>query len=115
MNLQQSFRFDVQFLQNTRTLYPSKIYCFTISNRTILHCELPQPTITSLTFVENMQFMPPAKVLYTPSYTSSKMQREEDTVYGISVDHTLDSSMEYLLPAYTGQYDSRAPLLDGTQ
>ena len=66
-------RFDVQFLQNTRTLYPSKIYRFTISNRTILHCQLPQPAITSLTFVENMQFMPPAKVLYTPSYTSSKM------------------------------------------
>ncbi|CAN6846973.1 unnamed protein product [Brassica oleracea] len=104
MNLQQSFRFDVQFLQNTRTLYPGKIYRFTISDRTILHCQLPQFAITSLTSVENMQFMPPAK-----------RQREEDTIHGISVDHTPDPSVEYLLPAYTGQYDSRAPPFDGTQ
>ncbi|CAN6841241.1 unnamed protein product [Brassica oleracea] len=42
-------------------------------------------------------------------------QYEDDTISDISVDHTLDPSMEYLLPPYTGQFDSGAPLLDGTQ
>ncbi|KAL0656571.1 hypothetical protein Bca4012_077155 [Brassica carinata] len=94
---------------------------------TILHCKLPLPAITSLTSVENMEFMPPAEVLYTPPQPASKRRRgssssgpthtqcEDDTISNISVDHTLDPSMEYLLPPYTGQFDSGAPLLDGTQ
>ncbi|KAJ4916690.1 DUF1985 domain-containing protein [Raphanus sativus] len=41
-------------------------------------------------------------------------QREDDTIHDIRVDHTPDPSIEYLLPAYTGQYDSGAPPLDGT-
>ncbi|KAG2312407.1 hypothetical protein Bca52824_023964 [Brassica carinata] len=76
------------------------------------------PAITSLTSVENMHFMPPAEVLYTPPPPASKRrcgsssssapaqrQSEDDTVPDIQVDHTPDPSIEYLLPAYTGQYD----------
>ncbi|KAL0771013.1 hypothetical protein Bca101_036164 [Brassica carinata] len=120
-------RFDAQFFHNTRTLYPGKIYRFTLPDGTILHCKLPQPAITSLTSVENMHFMPPAEVLYTPPPPASKRrcgssssapaqrQSEDDTVPDIQVDHTPDPSIEYLLPAYTGQYDSGPPPLDGTQ
>ncbi|WZY88943.1 hypothetical protein YC2023_045678 [Brassica napus] len=96
-------------------------------DRTILHCKLLQPAITSLTSVENMEFMPPAEVLYTPPPPASKRRRgssssgpaqtqcEDDTIPDISVDHTPNHSMEYLLPPYTGQFDSGAPPLDGTQ
>ncbi|KAG2280683.1 hypothetical protein Bca52824_051903 [Brassica carinata] len=94
---------------------------------TILHCKLPQPAITSLTSVENMEFMPPAEVLYTPPPPASKRHRgssssgpaqtqsEDDTIPDISVDHTPYPSMEYLLPPYIVQFDSGAPPLDGSQ
>ncbi|KAG2330490.1 hypothetical protein Bca4012_019921 [Brassica carinata] len=100
-----------------RTLYPGKIYRFTIPDETILHCKLPQPAITFLMCVENMDFKPPAEVLYTPPPTAPKRRRgssssglaqkqsEDDTIPDIQVDHTLDPSIEYLLPAYA----------DGTQ
>ncbi|CAN7071694.1 unnamed protein product, partial [Brassica oleracea var. botrytis] len=120
-------RFDAQFFLNTRIFHSGKIYRFTMPDGTILHCKLPQPAITSLTSVENMEFMPPAEVLYTPPPPASKRhhgssssgpaqtQCEDDTIPDISVDHTPDPSMEYLLPPYTGQFDSGAPPLDGTQ
>ncbi|CAG7888651.1 unnamed protein product, partial [Brassica rapa] len=120
-------RFDAQFFLNTKILHSGKIYRFTMPDGTILHCKLPQPAITSLTSVENMEFMPPAEVLYTPPPPASKRRRgssssgpaqtqcEDDTIPDISVDHTPNPSMEYLLPPYTGQFDSGAPPLDGTQ
>ncbi|CAN6836953.1 unnamed protein product, partial [Brassica oleracea var. botrytis] len=120
-------RFDAQFFLNTKILHSSKIYRFTMPDGTILHCKLLQPAITSLTSVENMEFMPPTEVLYTPPPPASKRRRgssssgpaqtqcEDDTILDISVDHTPDPSMEYLLPPYTGQFDSGAPPLDGTQ
>ncbi|CAN6831004.1 unnamed protein product [Brassica oleracea] len=120
-------RFDAQFFLNTKILHSGKIYRFTMPDGKILHCKLPQPAITSLTSVENMEFMPPAEVLYTPPPPASKRRRgssssgpaqtqcEDDTILDISVDHTPDPSMEYLLPPYTGQFDSGAPPLDGTQ
>ncbi|KAH0938190.1 hypothetical protein HID58_005651 [Brassica napus] len=120
-------RFDAQFFLNTKILHSGKIYRFTMPDGTILHCKLPQPAITSLTSVENMEFMPPSEVLYTPPPPASKRHRgssssgpaqtqcEDDTIPDISVDHTPNPSMEYLLPPYTGQFDSGAPPLDGTQ
>ncbi|CAN6932989.1 unnamed protein product [Brassica oleracea] len=45
----------------------------------------------------------------------AQTQCEDDTIPDISVDHTPNPSMEYLLPPYTGQFDSGAPPLDGTQ
>ncbi|CAN7074331.1 unnamed protein product [Brassica oleracea var. botrytis] len=45
----------------------------------------------------------------------AQTQCEDDTIPNISVDHTPNPSMEYLLPPYTGQFDSGAPPLDGTQ
>ncbi|CAN7136193.1 unnamed protein product, partial [Brassica rapa subsp. narinosa] len=120
-------RFDAQFFLNTKILHSGKIYHFTMPDGTILHCKLPQPAITSLTSVENMEFMPPAEVLYTPPPPASKRHRgssssgpaqtecEDDTIPDISVNHTPNPSMEYLLPPYTGQFDSGAPPLDGTQ
>ncbi|KAJ0245931.1 hypothetical protein HA466_0175350 [Hirschfeldia incana] len=119
-------RFDEQFFINTKTLCPGKIYRFTIPDGPILHCKLPQPAITSLTSEENLRFMPPAEVLYTPPLATKRRrggssssgpaqrQREDDSIHDIPVDHTSDPSIEYLLPAYTGQYDSGAPPLDGT-
>ncbi|KAG2304606.1 hypothetical protein Bca52824_033257 [Brassica carinata] len=78
-------RFDAQFFHNTRTLYP----------------DTP----------------PPASKRRCGSSSSAPAQRqsEDDTVPDIQVDHTPDPSIEYLLPAYTGQYDSGPPPLDGTQ
>ncbi|CAN7114930.1 unnamed protein product, partial [Brassica rapa subsp. narinosa] len=120
-------RFDAQFFLNTKILHSGTIYRFTMPDGTILHCKLPQPAITSLTSVENMEFKPPAEVLYTPPPPASKRRRgssssgpaqtqcEDDTIPDISVDHTPNPSMEYLLPPYTGQFDSGAPPLDGTQ
>ncbi|KAH0904152.1 hypothetical protein HID58_043655 [Brassica napus] len=120
-------RFDAQFFLKTKILHSGKIYRFTMPDGKILHCKLPQPAITSLTSVENMEFMPPAEVLYTPLPPASKRrcgssssgpaqtQCEDDTIPNISVDHTPNPSMEYLLPPYTGQFDSGAPPLDGTQ
>ena len=120
-------RFDAQFFLNTKILHSGKIYRFTMPDGKILHCKLPQTAITSLTSVENMEFMPPAEVLYTPPPPASKRRRgssssspaqtqcEDDTIPDISVDHTPNPSMEYLLPPYTGQFDSGAPPLDGTQ
>uniref|UniRef100_A0A0D3BWQ5 Uncharacterized protein n=1 Tax=Brassica oleracea var. oleracea TaxID=109376 RepID=A0A0D3BWQ5_BRAOL len=111
-------RFDAQFFLNTKILHSSKIYRFTMPDGTILHCKLLQPAITSLTSVENMEFMPPTEVLYTPPPPASKRRRgssssgpaqtqcEDDTILDISVDHTPDPSMEYLLPPYTSQFDS---------
>ncbi|KAH0893287.1 hypothetical protein HID58_055716 [Brassica napus] len=105
------------FFLNTKILHSGKIYRFTMPDGTILHCKLPQPAITSLTSVENMEFMPPAEVLYTPPPPASKRRRgssssgpaqtqcEDDTIADIS----------YLLPPYTGLFDSGAPPLDGTQ
>ncbi|KAG2274671.1 hypothetical protein Bca52824_057226 [Brassica carinata] len=120
-------RFDAQFFLNTKILHSGKIYRFTMPVGTILHCKLPQPVITSLTSVENMEFMPLVEVLYTPPPPASKRRRgssssghaqtqcENDTIPDISVDHTSDPSMKYLLPSYTGQFDSGAPPLDGAQ
>uniref|UniRef100_A0A0D3CM78 Ubiquitin-like protease family profile domain-containing protein n=1 Tax=Brassica oleracea var. oleracea TaxID=109376 RepID=A0A0D3CM78_BRAOL len=120
-------RFDAQFFLNTKILHSGKIYRFTMRDGKILLCKLPQTAITSLTSVENMEFMPPAEVLYTPPPPASKRRRgssssgpaqtqcEDDTIPDISVDHTPNPSMEYLLPPYTGQFDSGAPPLDGTQ
>ncbi|KAG2329468.1 hypothetical protein Bca52824_000648 [Brassica carinata] len=109
-------RFDAQFFHNTRTLYPGKIYRFTLPDGTILHCKLPQPAITSLTSVLYTP-PPPASKRRCGSSSSAPAQRqsEDDTVPDIQVDHTPDPSIEYLLPAYTGQYDSGPPPLDGTQ
>ncbi|KAJ4909132.1 hypothetical protein Rs2_03753 [Raphanus sativus] len=119
-------RFDEQFFFNSRTFYPGKIYRFTVPDGTILHCKLPQPTITSLTSAENMRFMPSSEFLCPSPQPATKRrrgssssgpaqgQREDDTIHDIRVDHTPDPSIEYLLPAYTGQYDSGAPPLDGT-
>ncbi|CAF1770586.1 unnamed protein product [Brassica napus] len=45
----------------------------------------------------------------------AQTQCENDTIPDISVDHTSDPSMKYLLPSYTGQFDSGAPPLDGAQ
>ncbi|CAN6823251.1 unnamed protein product [Brassica oleracea] len=93
-------RFDAQFFLNTKILHSGKIYRFTMPDGTILHCKLPQPAITSLTSVENMEFMPPAEVLYTPPPPASKRRRgssssgpaqtqcEDDTIADISVNHT---------------------------
>ncbi|CAN6925709.1 unnamed protein product [Brassica oleracea] len=120
-------RFDSQFFLNTKILHSGKIYRFTMPDGTILHYKLPQPAITSLASVENMEFMPPAEVLYTPPPPASKRRRgssssgpaqtqcEDDTIPDISVDHTPNPFMEYLLPPYTGQFDFGAPPLDGTQ
>ncbi|KAG2332317.1 hypothetical protein Bca52824_003497 [Brassica carinata] len=109
-------RFDAQFFHNTRTLYPGKIYRFTLPDGTILHCKLPQPAITSLTSVLYTP-PPPASKRRCGSSSSAPAQRqsEDDTVPDIQVDHTPDPSIEYLLPAYTGQYDSGPRPLDGTQ
>ncbi|KAH0868508.1 hypothetical protein HID58_075530 [Brassica napus] len=106
----------------------------TLVKFTVLPCLMGQSFIASfhcpllhLTSMENMEFMPPAEVLYTPPPPASKRRRgssssgpthtqcEDDTISDISVDHTPDPSMEYLLPPYTGQFDSGAPPLDGTQ
>ncbi|KAH0902265.1 LOW QUALITY PROTEIN: hypothetical protein HID58_041768, partial [Brassica napus] len=115
------------FFLNTRIFHSGKIYHFTMPDGTILHCKLPQAAITSLTYVENMEFMSPADVLYMPPPPASKRHRgssssgptqtqcEDDTIPDISVDHTPDPSMEYLLPPYTGQFDSGAPPFDSTQ
>ncbi|KAH0864279.1 hypothetical protein HID58_081490 [Brassica napus] len=112
------------FFLNTKILHSGKIYRFTMPDGTILHCKLPQPAITSLTSVENMKFMPSAEVLYTPPPLASKRrcgssssgptqtQSEDDTIPDISVNHTPNPSMEYLLPPCTGQFDSGAPPLD---
>ncbi|KAF3599577.1 hypothetical protein F2Q69_00034021 [Brassica cretica] len=61
---------------------------------TILHCKLPQPAITSRTYVENMEFMPPAEALYTPPPPASKRR------------HGSSSS---------GPTQTQSPPLDGTQ
>ncbi|CAN6923627.1 unnamed protein product [Brassica oleracea var. botrytis] len=45
----------------------------------------------------------------------AQTQCEDDTIPDISVNHTPNPSMEYLLPPFTGQFDSGAPPLDGTQ
>ncbi|KAF3587538.1 hypothetical protein F2Q69_00027998 [Brassica cretica] len=60
---------------------------------------------------------PPASKRRRGSSSSgpAQTQCEDDTIPDISVDHTPDPSMEYLLPPYTGQFDSGAPPLDGTQ
>ncbi|KAG2246783.1 hypothetical protein Bca52824_086411 [Brassica carinata] len=58
-----------------------------------------------------------AEVLYTPLPPASKRrcgssssvpqtQCEDDTIPNISVDHTPNPSMEYLLPPYLGRFDS---------
>ncbi|KAG5399957.1 hypothetical protein IGI04_014564 [Brassica rapa subsp. trilocularis] len=81
-------RFDAQFFLNTK----------------ILHSVLYTP--------------PPPASKHRPGSSSSgpaQTQCEDDTIPDISVDHTPDPSMEYLLPPYTGQFDSGAPPLDGTQ
>ncbi|KAJ4903108.1 DUF1985 domain-containing protein [Raphanus sativus] len=73
-----------------------------------------------------MHFMPSSEFLCPSPQPATKRrrgssssgpaqgQREDDTIHDIRVDHTPDPSIEYLLPAYTGQYDSGAPPLDGT-
>ncbi|CAN7069437.1 unnamed protein product [Brassica oleracea var. botrytis] len=48
------------------------------------------------------------------SSSPAQTQCEDDTIPYISVDHTPNPSMEYLLQPYTGLFDSGAPPLDGT-
>ncbi|KAF2567975.1 hypothetical protein F2Q68_00026059 [Brassica cretica] len=67
-------RFDAQFFLNTKILHSA--------------------AITSLTSVENMEFMPPAEVLYTPPPPASKHRRGSSS---------------------SGPAQTQSPPLDGTQ
>lgn len=97
------------------------IYRYTVAGDIYHHCKLPQPDITALTSYANMTFLPPPELHYTfpASAPASKQHRGGSSVTNSAARQSEAyfvhaSTMDYLLPAYTGHFDFQPPPLEGT-